>query len=144
MAAINPYLTFNGNCEEAFTFYKSVFGNEFQYIGRFGEMPSQDDMPPVPDNEKNKIMHVSLPISKETILMGSDTSETYGKVTMGTNITISINTDSSQEADTLFNKLSVGGKVVMPMAKTFWGAYFGMFTDKFGIPWMVNYDEIQK
>ena len=144
MSAINAYLTFNGNCEEAFSLYKLVFGNEFQYIGRFGEMPPQDNMPPVPDNEKNKIMHVSLPISKETILMGSDTSETYGKVTTGTNITISINTDSSQEADTLFNKLSVGGKVVMPMAKTFWGAYFGMFTDKFGIPWMVNYDEIQK
>lgn len=144
MAAINPYLTFNGNCEDAFTFYKSVFGNEFQYIGRFGEMPPQDDMPPVPDNEKNKIMHVSLPISKETILMGSRHFRSLWKSDYGNEYYVSINTDSSQEADTLFNKLSVGGKVVMPMAKTFWGAYFGMFTDKFGIPWMVNYDEIQK
>jgi PhnB protein len=143
MAAINPYLTFNGNCEEAFTFYKAAFGHEFQYIGRFGEMPPQEGMSPLPESEMNKIMHVSLPISKETILMGSDTNEMHGLVTMGSNVSVSINTESKTEADNLFQKLSAGGHVVMPMEKTFWGAYFGMFTDKFGIHWMVNFDEVQ-
>jgi PhnB protein len=143
MAAINPYLTFNGNCEEAFTFYKAAFEHEFQYIGRFGEMPPQEGMSPLPESEMNKIMHVSLPISKETILMGSDTNEMHGLVTMGSNVSVSINTESKTEADNLFQKLSAGGHVVMPMEKTFWGAYFGMFTDKFGIHWMVNFDEVQ-
>jgi PhnB protein len=143
MAAINPYLTFNGNCEEAFTFYKAAFGHEFQYIGRFGEMPPQEGMPALPESEMNKIMHVSLPISKETILMGSDTNEMHGLVTIGSNVSVSINTESKTEADNLFQKLSADGHVVMPMEKTFWGAYFGMFTDKFGIHWMVNFDEVQ-
>jgi PhnB protein len=139
MTTINVYLTFNGNCEEAFNFYKSVFGGEFQYIGRFGEMPPQEGMPPVPDAAKNLIMHVSLPISTETVLMGSDASESFGqKVDMGNNFSISINTDSKDEADRLFNALSAGGKVVMPMNNTFWGAYFGMLEDQFGINWMVN------
>ncbi len=139
MAAINPYLTFNGNCEDAFNFYLSVFGGEFTYIGRFGEMPSEQ---PVPEEAKNKVMHVSLPISKETNLLGSDALETFGGVPkMGDNIAISINAESTVEADKLFNSLSAGGKVTMPMNKTFWGAYFGMFQDKFGINWMVNFDE---
>ena len=142
MAAINPYLTFNGNCEEAFNFYKSVFGTEFTYIGRFGEMPPADNCAPVSDEASNLIMHVSLPISAETVLMGSDSSAEFGQVTaFGNNISISINTDSVEEADRLFNGLSAGGKIVMPMEKTFWGAYFGMFTDKFDINWMVNFDE---
>lgn len=139
MTTINVYLTFNGNCEEAFNFYKSVFGGEFQYLGRFGEMPPQEGMPPVPEAAKNLIMHVSLPISNETVLMGSDASESFGqKVDMGNNFSISINTDSKEEADRLFNALSAGGKVVMPMNNTFWGAYFGMLQDPFGINWMVN------
>ena len=142
MAAINPYLTFAGNCEEAFNFYKSVFGGEFAFIGRFKDMPSDT---PMPEEEGNKVMHVALPISKETVLMGSDSSDAFGQVTvMGNNISISINTESEEEATQLFNGLSEGGKVTMPLDKTFWGAYFGMFTDKFGIHWMVNYDYKQE
>jgi len=142
MAQVNPYLTFNGNCEEAFNFYKSVFGGEFPYIGRFKDMPSETSLP---ENVGNLIMHVTLPISSETILMGSDSNEAFGQVAQaGTNVSISINTDSEDEATKLFNGLSAGGKVTMPLEKTFWGAFFGMFTDKFGIHWMVNYDYEQQ
>lgn len=138
---VNIYLTFNGNCEEVFQFYKSVFGGEFSYVGKFGEMPLQEGMPAIPDSEKNKIMHIAFPVSKETILMGSDASDAFGKVTtVGDNFSISINTDSIDEANRLFNALSENGKINMPIGKTFWGAYFGMFTDKFGINWMVNVD----
>ena len=141
MATVNVYLTFNGNCAEAFDFYKSVFGGEFPYVGTFGEMPS-GEANPMPDSEKNKIMHISLPISKETILMGSDTGGEWASgFNQGNNVSVSINADSQEEADKLFNGLSAGGTVTMPMDKTFWGSYFGMFTDKFGIHWMVNFDE---
>lgn len=140
MATISPYLTFNGNCEEAFNFYKSVFGGDFPYVGRFRDMPPMPGKE-VPASEGDKIMHISLPISKETVLMGSDSSEAFGKATvMGNNFSISINTGSEEEARRLFNGLSAGGTVTMPLDKTFWGALFGMFTDKFGIQWMVNYD----
>jgi len=138
MAQVNPYLTFNGNCEEAFNFYKSVFGGEFTYIGKFDSMPSET---PLPENVANLVMHVSLPISAETILMGSDTHESFSPpVIAGSNYSVSINTDSEEEAFKLFNGLSADGKVTMPLEKTFWGALFGMFTDKFGMHWMVNYD----
>ena len=141
MAAINPYLTFDGNCEEVFQFYKSVFGGEFTYVGRFGDMPPTDGNP-IPEEIANKIMHISLPISAETTLFGSDSSDAFGHATIvGNNISISIDTESIDEADRLFNGLSAGGNITMPLAKTFWGAYFGMFTDKFGIHWMVNHDE---
>lgn len=140
MTSINPYLTFNGNCEEAFTFYKSVFGGEYAHIGRYGEMPPGEY--PLPDSEANKIMHVSLPISSETVLMGSDSSEAFGQTTvMGNNISISVNTETKDEAFRIFEQLSAGGQVTMPIDKTFWGAWFGMFIDKFGINWMVNFDE---
>jgi PhnB protein len=142
MTTINPYLTFNGTCEAAFTFYKSIFGGEFPYIGRYKDMPPAEGCEPVAPEEGEKIMHVSLPISAETILMGSDSSDAFGHATVvGNNFSISINTDSTTEADRLFDGLSEGGKVTMPMNKTFWGAYFGMFTDKFGINWMINHDE---
>jgi PhnB protein len=141
MTAINPYLTFDGNCEEAFNFYKSVFGGDFPYIGRYSDMPSDA---PKNESESNKIMHVSLPIGEGTILMGSDQPQEFGKVIPGNNFAISINAMSEQEATRLFNALSEGGKVTMPMNKTFWGAFFGMFTDKFGINWMVNYDYNQE
>ncbi len=141
MATVNPYLTFNGTCEAAFTFYKSVFGGEFPYIGKFKDMPPVEGCPPISEADGNKIMHVSLPISKETILMGSDSSEAFGQVTVvGNNFSVSINAESKEEADKLFNSLSAGGNISMPMNQTFWGAYFGMFTDKFGILWMVNFD----
>jgi PhnB protein len=141
MAQINPYIVFNGNCEAAFLFYKSVFGGEFPYIGKFKDMPADENFPPLTAAEGERIMHVTLPISKETILMGSDTTSQSGDVTIGTNFSISINTDSQTEADTLFDGLSSEGTIIMPMNKTFWGAYFGMFTDKFGINWMINFDE---
>ena len=138
MITINPYLTFNGTCEEAFNFYKSVFGGEFPHISKFKDMPPNPDFP-ISETDKEKIMHISLPISKETVLMGSDSSESFGKATVeGNNFSISINTDSVDEATRIYNELSKGGKIKMPLEKTFWGAYFGMFIDKFGIHWMVN------
>lgn len=144
MATINAYLTFDGTCEEAFNFYKSVFGGDFPMVGKFGDMPPQEGMPPISDEVKNRIMHMSLPISAETVLMGSDTMPGIHDHQVGNNISLSINTDSREEADHIFNGLSAGGKVSMPLADTFWGAYFGMWTDKFGINWMVNYDDPAK
>jgi PhnB protein len=142
MTTVNVYLNFDGNCKEAFDFYKSVFGGEFPYIGYYKDMPPQEGMPPMPAEEGNKIMHVSLPVSRETSLMGSDVGGEWApKLTKGNNFSISINADTKAEADRLFNGLSVGGKVTMPMEKTFWGSYFGMFTDKFDINWMVSFDE---
>ena len=141
MASINPYLVFNGNCEEAFLFYKSVFGNEFSYIGKFNEMPPSDDQPKLSDEDGNKIMHVTLPISEGFVLMGSDSNSQSSDVVFGNNFSISINTGSREETENLFNGLSSEGKITMPLQDTFWGAYFGMFTDKFGINWMVNFDE---
>ncbi|WP_027388131.1 VOC family protein [Chryseobacterium gregarium] len=144
MATVNVYLTFNGNCREAFDFYKSIFGGEYPYVGTFGDMPPVDGKE-IPEEDKNKIMHITLPISRETMLLGSDTGGEWGSHHhQGNNFSISINADSKEEADQLFNGLSGGGKVTMPMEDTFWGAYFGMFTDKFGINWMVNYDDPAK
>lgn len=141
MATVNAYLMFNGNCETAFNFYKSAFGGEFLSISRFGEMPAQEGLPALTNEGKNRIMHVSLPISKETILMGSDTMPGMGPgVTAGDNFSISLGAESKEEADKLFAALSVGGTVTMPMENTFWGSYFGMMTDQFGFNWMVNYD----
>jgi PhnB protein len=140
MTTVNVYLTFNGNCEEAFNFYKSVFGGEFGWLGRFKDMPPQDGKP-LSASDAEKIMHVSLPISKETTLMGSDTGGEWApSFKPGNNFSISINSDSRTDADNFFGKLSAGGSVTMPMADTFWGSYFGMFTDKFGINWMVSFD----
>lgn len=138
MATVNAYVTYNGNCEEAFNFYKNIFGGEFSYVGRFKDMPSDN---PIPDSEAQKIMHISLPLSKETVLMGSDASPAFGPPHKeGTNFSLSLNTNSEAEAKELFSKLSEGGQVIMPLEKTFWGALFGMLTDKFGISWMVSYD----
>lgn len=136
---INPYLTFLGNCEDAFNFYKSVFGGEFTYISRFKEMPPQEGKT-MPEEEGNKIMHVSLPIGN-TLLMGSDTGGEWAAHTVvGNNITISITADSKADADRIFNALADGGKVTIPMADTFWGDYFGMCTDKFQINWMMSFN----
>lgn len=144
MATVNVYLTFDGNCEEAFLFYQSVFGGEFPYIGKFNEMPPSEDCAPMSEEDGNRIMHVTLPISAETCLMGSDTGgEWAASFKQGNNYAVSINANSKDEADKLFNGLSAGGQITMPMNQTFWGAYFGMFTDKFGIHWMVNFDEPQ-
>lgn len=138
---VNVYLTFNGDCKEAFDFYKSVFGGDYASISTFGEMPPQEGMPPVSEDEKDRIMHVALPISNETMLMGSDTGgEWAGNFQKGNNFSISVNTASKQEADRIFNALSDGGKIMMPMDDTFWGSYFGMFSDKYGINWMVSFE----
>ena len=144
MATVNPYLIFNGDCEAAFLFYQSVFGGEFPYIGKFSDMPPAEGCEPVSEKDANRIMHVSLPISKDSILMGSDSTTQSGDAIIGTNISISINAESRAEADKLFNGLSASGNVIMAMNDTFWGAYFGMFTDKFGINWMINFDEVKK
>lgn len=143
MTTINPYLIFNGNCEEAFLFYKSVFGGEFPYIGKFKDMPAGDNTPELSEEEGNRIMHVSLPIG-QTVLMGSDSNSASGDVVFGGNMSISINVESKDEANRIFNGLSAGGNAYMPMSDTFWGAYFGMFTDKFGINWMINFDSNEK
>lgn len=138
MATLNPYLNFKGNTEEAFNFYKSVFGGEFIELQRFKDTPEADR---VPENEKDKLMHISLPIGPGNILMATDALESMGhKLTVGNNFYLSLSADSESEADKLFNGLSSGGKATMPLQKTFWGSYFGMVTDKFGINWMVSYD----
>lgn len=145
MATVNIYLTFNGNCEQAFNFYKSVFGGEFPYVGRFGEMPAGESGQGIGPEDADKIMHISLPISTETILMGSDTGGEWGaSYQQGNNFSISVNAGDRAEADKLFAGLAEGGQVTMPMNDTFWGAYFGMLVDPFGISWMVNYDDPAK
>lgn len=138
MARINPYLNFNGNAEEAFTFYKSVFGGEFAKIMRFKDLSSPDFT--VAENEANKIMHIALPIGNN-ILMASDIPEIMGRVNENENRNkISISAESKEEADKLFKGLSEGGKIEMPISDSPWGSYFGMFRDKYGIEWMVDYD----
>lgn len=141
MVSLSPYINFNGNCEEAFNFYKSVFGGEFQFIGRFKDMPPMEGMPPMSEEAGNKVMHVSLPIGSDTFLFGSDAGgEWANNIKEGNNIQISVNADSKEEADRLYNGLAEGGQKTMPIADTFWGAYFGMLIDKYGINWMVNHD----
>lgn len=137
MATLNPYLNFPGNTEEAFNFYKSVFGGSFATLQRFKDTPESGR---VPANEKDKLMHVALPVGKGNTLMATDALESMGhKVTVGNNIQLSLETESKEEAEKLFKGLSTGGKVTMALADTFWGAHFGMVIDKFGIQWMVNY-----
>jgi PhnB protein len=138
MAQINPHINFNGNAEEAFTFYKSVFGGEFAMIIRFKDLTNPEF--PVAENDANKIMHIALPIGKN-ILMANDVPEIMGRVNENENRSkISISAESKEEADKLFNGLSKGGKIEMPIADSPWGSYFGMFRDKFGIEWMVDFD----
>jgi PhnB protein len=142
MPVVNVYLTFNGNCEEAFNFYKSVFGGEFPYLGRFKDMPPSEEGAKSMAADGERIMHVSLPISKETMLMGSDTGGEWAKdFKQGNNFSVSVTASSKEEADRIFNGLSKGGQVTMPLDKTFWGDYFGMLTDKFGINWMMSFNE---
>lgn len=144
MATINPYLTFLGNCEEAFNFYKSVFGGEFLSFNRFSEMPPQEGVS-LPEDYLDKIMHISLPISGDSVLMGSDSGGDWALNTIvGNNVTLSINAGSKEEADRFFNQLSAGGKVTMAMDETFWGEYYGMCTDSFDINWMISFRESEK
>lgn len=138
MASLHPYLNFPGTTEEAFNFYKSVFGGEFSALQRFKDTPEANRLPAA---DRDKIMHISLPIGKGVILMATDALESMGQTLMpGNNFYLSLATESEEEANKLFTALSEGGKVSMPLEKAFWGDYFGMLTDKFGIHWMVNYD----
>ena len=141
MAQINPHINFNGNAEEAFNFYKSVFGGEFAKIIRFKELSSPEF--PVAENEANKIMHIALPIGKN-ILMANDVPESMGRTNENENRSkISISAESKEEADKLFNGLSEAGKIEMPITDSPWGSYFGMFRDKYGIEWIVDFDPKQ-
>jgi len=138
MALINPYINFNGNAEEAFNFYKSVFGGEFARIIRFNEMSSPDFQ--VTEHEAQKIMHIALPIGNN-VLMANDVPEHMGRVNENENRSkISISAESREEADKLFSGISSGGNIEVPIGDSPWGSYFGMFRDKFGIEWMVDFD----
>lgn len=138
MAQINPHINFNGNAEEAFTFYKSIFGGEFVNIMRFKDLASPEF--PVAENEANKIMHIALPIGKN-ILMANDVPASMGRTNENENRSkISISAESKEEADKLFNDLSEDGTIEMPITDSPWGSYFGMFRDKYGIEWMIDFD----
>lgn len=138
MKSANPYLTFDGNTEEAFNFYKSVFGGEFQVLVRFSDMGGGP--PGTPANELGRVAHVALPIGRDDILMGSDTLPSMGHtLTVGNNFSITLEPDSGAEAERLFHALSAGGKVGMPLQTTEWAEKYGNFTDRFGVGWMVSY-----
>jgi PhnB protein len=137
MATLNTYLIFNGDCDSAFELYRTVFNGEILQLSRFKDMPG-DKMAP---EEADMILHVSLRIGEDSILMGSDTPQSQNQpVTPGTNVSISVNASSKDEADAIFTGLAAGGTASMPMEDTFWGAYFGMLQDRYGVNWMVNYD----
>lgn len=145
---INPYLNFNGNAEEVFNFYKGIFGGDFPFVMRFNEMPTDaadgegcagDG---IPEADQNGIMHISLPVGT-TMLMASDVPSNMPPVTSGSNVSLCISVDSRAEADSVFNALSDGGTVVMPMADQFWGDYYGMLVDKYQIQWMISFNAAQ-
>lgn len=138
MTTVNIYLYYKGNCEEAFNFYRSAFNKEFQYIGRYKDVPTaaRQNFPHCTDEQ---IMHIALPISKETILMGADIIDPDGEKTQSVaNFSLYLNTDSKKEADRLFNALSADGRIKMPMGDQFWGSYYGICIDKFGISWKIS------
>ncbi len=139
MRAINTWINFNGNAEEAFTFYKSVFGGEFTKITRFKDLASDEF--PVPENEANKLMMIALPIGKHNVLIANDVPEFMGPVNENENRSkISISAESREEAERIFNELSAGGSVEGPIDDSPWGTYAGMFRDKYGIEWIVEFD----
>lgn len=138
MPSVSPYLNFSGDCENAFNFYQSVLGGEL-FISRFDEMPDDDSAPPVDD--PSKIMHVSLALADGQVLMGSDVPPSMGSVTAGNNIHVSYSPEGSEEGKRVFDGLAEGGQVTMPYQRMFWGADYGMCTDRFGVHWMVNYQE---
>ena len=144
MARTSTYLNFVRNTEEAFNFYKSIFGGEFGggRIARFSDIPPSNDMPPLPEADKNLVMHIELPIVGGHVLMGTDAPESMGfNLTFGNNVHINLEPDTKAETKKLFDALSAGGKVSMELQDMFWGAYFGSCTDKFGVHWMFNCTE---
>ena len=143
MASINPHINFNGNAEEAFNFYRSVFGGEFSRLVRFKDLAGPEM--PVSGKEENKIMHIALPVGKYNSLMGNDVPEFMGRTNENENRSkIVIRAESKEEADKLFNGLSAEGQIEMPIADSPWGSYFGMFRDKYGIEWMVDFNPNEK
>ncbi len=139
MITVNPYLHFPGHTEEAFNFYKSVFGGDFVMIQRYKDTPEKDR---TPAEDQDKIMHMALPIGSGSILMGTDAiGQRADHLQAGNNFYLAVGSSTKEEADQVYTGLSAGGKATMPMEKTFWGAYFGMLIDKFGIKWMVSFDE---
>ncbi len=143
MKVVNPYLNFNGNTEEVFNFYKSVFGGEFAMLIRFKDMPadaekSESEMGGIPEGEENGIIHIALPIGN-SVIMGTDVTSNMPRVTNGDSISLSLSAESKEEADRVFNALAEGGNVQTPMQDMPWGDYWGMLTDKFGIQWMMSY-----
>ena len=144
MPSLNPYLAFNGNCAEAFEFYKAVFGGELMMC-RYKDMPADTAGAfPVAEGDEQLVMHVSLPLGGGMVLMGCDMSKTCGTATFGDSITLSICPENEAEAKRIFSALAEGGKTTMPLEKVFWADLFGMCVDKFGIPWMVNYEAEKK
>ncbi|MEO6188813.1 MAG: VOC family protein [Ginsengibacter sp.] len=136
MIVVNPYVNFDGNTEEAFDFYKSVFGGEFSLLMRMKDAPGMD----ISEDQKEKIMHIALPLSSGQVLMGSDAACQKKEGAGVNNCNISIHAESIEEGQKLFDQMSGGGSNIMPYEKQFWGAWHGHFTDKFGIGWMINYD----
>jgi PhnB protein len=143
MARTNLYLNFPGTTEAAFSFYRSVFGTEYAApVARMRDVPLAPGQPPIADEDKDLVMHVALPILGGLVLMGTDAVESMGrKLTIGNNFSITLEPDTRAEADRLFEALSAGGQVEMPMQDMFWGAYWGSLTDRFGVQWMVNCTE---
>ncbi|HMA54759.1 MAG TPA: VOC family protein [Acidobacteriota bacterium] len=143
MTKVNIYLNFQGNTEEAFNFYKSVFGGEFRAVVRFKDIPMPGEM--LRKEDEDKIMHIALPVGEDDVLMASDALESLGqKLIPGNNTYISLSPDSHDEADRIFRGLSAGGTIEMPLADQPWGDYYGSFTDRYGIQWMVNYSKPKK
>ncbi len=140
MANVATYLNFQGKTEEAFNFYKGIFDTEFPGAPmRFSELPPMEGVPPIPDNERNHIMHIRLPILGGHVLMGTDASEAMGhKLSFGNNVSINLMPDTVVEGQRLFDALSVGGRVMMPFEQAFWGDTYGALTDKYGVQWMVT------
>lgn len=140
MSLVNIHIAFNGNCEEAFNFYKSIFGGEFSMVSRNTDIPEGVPSPTSP-GEADKILHIALPIGEHNQLMGCDMPQAFGKADRPNSYNVSIHTDSKEQTEKYYNALLEGGKVNMPLDNTFWGSYFGMVVDKYGIQWMVSYDK---
>lgn len=139
MQAPTPYLNFPGTCEEAFNFYKKVFGGDFDYVGRFKEMPPEYPCPP---GFEEKIMHISLSVNGKVVIMGSDTAEGFGpSYQAGNNVSLSLDPKDEADAKRLYDGLREGGEVTMELSPTFWAKLFGMVTDRFGIQWMISYGQ---
>ncbi|NDV84459.1 VOC family protein [Bacteroides sp. 51] len=142
MAKLNIYLKFDGNCEEAFKHYETVFGTTISFVSKYGDVPrlEEEGMPVIPEEDLEKIENICLPINKDTLLMGADGLEAFGmRPVAGNNFSIYVTAETQDEAYSIFNGLSQGGAVQMPLSRAHWGDYFGMCTDKFGISWFVNY-----